>query len=71
MTGKSNKDIIRRTIGGLFESNDIFRIPLYQRNFSWGESEITQLIRDIADFASKKEEQDYYFWWYILMVPRV
>lgn len=60
MNTQNNEDIERYTIGRLFSSNNIFRIPLYQRNFSWGEAEISQLIRDIADFASKKEEQDYY-----------
>lgn len=36
-------------------------IPIYQRNYAWGEPEISQLIRDIYDFAcSEKREATYY-----------
>lgn len=53
------------TIGELFsssvmESDNIYRIPLYQRNFSWGKPEVKQLIRDIVDFAHKRSDQNYY-----------
>lgn len=30
--------------------NDNYIIPIYQRNYAWGKSEITQLIRDIYEF---------------------
>lgn len=60
MTTRNNKNIERLTVEELFDSGSLFRIPLYQRNFSWGEAEISQLIRDVADFASKKKEEDYY-----------
>lgn len=33
----------------LFEERYI--IPIYQRNFEWGESEIRQLILDIFDYS--------------------
>ncbi|MGM0586928.1 MAG: GmrSD restriction endonuclease domain-containing protein [Bacteroidota bacterium] len=60
MKTRNSKNIERLTIEELFDSGSLFRIPLYQRNFSWGEAEISQLIRDVADFASKKKEEDYY-----------
>jgi|LSQX01.3.fsa_nt_gb uncharacterized protein with ParB-like and HNH nuclease domain len=48
----------------LFSSNDKYIIPIYQRNFAWGETEITQLVQDIADYAIKHkdsiEKPDYY-----------
>jgi len=45
------------TIKKLFSSEN-YIIPIYQRNYAWGESEITQLIHDIADYCGK--DQDYY-----------
>ena len=30
-------------------SVDSYTIPIYQRNFAWGEEEISQLINDIAE----------------------
>lgn len=60
-----NKESIRKiksySIGELFKTGDTYRIPLYQRNFSWGDPEVKQLIRDIADFASKNEFDRHYY----------
>ncbi|MEI8203662.1 MAG: DUF262 domain-containing HNH endonuclease family protein [Bacteroidota bacterium] len=48
----------------LFSSDDKYIIPIYQRNFAWGETEITQLVQDIADYALKYktyiQKPDYY-----------
>ncbi|NLM00780.1 MAG: DUF262 domain-containing protein, partial [Treponema sp.] len=52
------------SIEKLFGSEDDYVIPIYQRNFAWGESEITQLIQDIVDYIlkskSKKAKPQYY-----------
>lgn len=37
-------------------SADNYVIPIYQRNYEWGKSQITQLIQDIADYALKYAE---------------
>lgn len=37
----------------LFDRNDKYVIPLYQRAFAWREKEICQLISDIEDFDGK------------------
>lgn len=40
-----------------------YRIPLYQRNYDWGEKEAVQLIEDISDYAAKAvngDTQNYY-----------
>lgn len=47
-------------ISKLFNGNSQYIIPIYQRNYSWGEREITQLIQDIADYAEKNANKDYY-----------
>lgn len=41
----------------LFESGN-YRIPIYQRNYAWGKSEIMQLIQDIIDYIP--EQRNYY-----------
>ena len=41
----------------LFTENE-YVIPIYQRNYAWGESQVNQLIQDIWD--SKKNSTDYY-----------
>lgn len=35
-------------------------IPIYQRNYDWGERESLQLIQDIADYAKSNSEKKYY-----------
>ncbi len=43
-----------------FLSQDKYRIPIYQRNYDWGEKQALQLIEDIADYASIKKDKKYY-----------
>lgn len=35
-----------------------YRIPMYQRNYAWGEAEITQLLQDVVDCLGS--ERNYY-----------
>lgn len=39
-------------------TTDQYRIPIYQRNYAWGKSEISQLIQDILDYIP--EQRNYY-----------
>ncbi|WP_016990240.1 DUF262 domain-containing protein [Flavobacterium sp. ACAM 123] len=57
-----NKEIPSFSIKELFEKNDSYVIPIYQRNYTWGQGEIMQLIQDISDYAfdEKKNNQSYY-----------
>jgi len=45
------------TVEKLFKDGK-YIIPLYQRNYAWGESEIDQLIQDIWDSCPKEEKTD-------------
>lgn len=40
-----------------FLSEGKYVIPIYQRNYDWGESEALQLLEDISDYAQKNKEQ--------------
>ncbi|WP_049874783.1 DUF262 domain-containing protein [Vibrio parahaemolyticus] len=37
-----------------------YLVPMYQRNYAWGEGEINQLIQDVLDYQQSKPEQTYY-----------
>jgi hypothetical protein len=41
-------------------NGDKYVIPIYQRNYAWGNKEITQLIQDIADYAFVNNQTNYY-----------
>lgn len=48
---------INRTISQIWEDNYV--VPIYQRNYAWGEDQITQLLQDIYD-ASQNEGSNYF-----------
>lgn len=44
-------------------SDQIYAIPVYQRNYAWGVKEISQLIADVRDYAQRHAQEpahDYY-----------
>lgn len=47
---------IQLSIGQLFGGNYQFIVPLYQRNFAWGEDEITQLMQDLYESYQDAKE---------------
>ena len=48
---------INKTISQIWSDNYV--VPIYQRNYAWGEEQITQLLQDIYD-ASQNEGSNYY-----------
>lgn len=54
--------ISQLSIQGLLAENVDYVIPMYQRNYAWGEGEITQLIQDVIDYMLKGQSapQNYY-----------
>lgn len=56
----TNNPINSLSISELFNSGN-YVIPIYQRNYAWGEREINQLIQDIFDYAvTDKNTGNYY-----------
>ncbi len=43
-----------------FLSEGKYVIPIYQRNYDWGEREALQLLEDISDYAKNNNNQNYY-----------
>lgn len=60
MSNKDNKEVISLSVRELLSrSDDHYGIPVYQRNYAWGESQIRQLVKDVLDSA-KAEVEKYY-----------
>lgn len=47
-------------IKALLGNNDRYEIPVYQRNYAWGSTEIEQLLQDITDYAHRNPGKNYY-----------
>lgn len=43
-------------VQALFENKQTYIIPMYQRNYAWGEKEIDQLILDIQDYQKQTDQ---------------
>ena len=54
----NNNDLKPYSIKELLLGNNKYVIPIYQRNFAWGEKEISQLITDISDYANENKDKD-------------
>lgn len=53
-----NESIQALNVQALFQNKQNYIIPMYQRNYAWGEKEIDQLILDIQDYQD--ENKKYY-----------
>ena len=54
-------DVQAIPVGQLFAPGaPSYSIPIYQRNYTWGEEQIHRLIHDILDEADKGESKDYF-----------
>lgn len=59
-----SEGISQHSISDLFGDTVDYLIPMYQRNYAWGEGEITQLIQDVLDempnVTSRRSQKPYY-----------
>lgn len=57
----AHNDVQAISVGQLFKpGSPSYSIPLYQRNYTWGEEQIHRLIHDILDEAEKEESNEYF-----------
>lgn len=42
-------------------ADGMYSIPVYQRNYAWGDTEIRQLIEDVQDYAQHKQDSCNYY----------
>lgn len=45
----------------VLDGTDLYKIPIYQRNYAWGDKEITQLIQDIVDYITGDKTKHHYY----------
>ncbi|TMP14246.1 hypothetical protein CWC02_18850 [Pseudoalteromonas sp. S2721] len=58
--GTASKAITSFSVKALLCDTSRYLVPMYQRNYAWGEGEINQLIQDVLDYQKSKPEQTYY-----------
>lgn len=57
---KANSEAIKElSVKALLKDSVSYLVPMYQRNYAWGESEINQLIQDIIDYKNKNNARYY------------
>lgn len=56
----NHTDIERLSVRQLFESGSHYVIPIYQRKYEWGKTEIEQLLMDIKDYYLEEGDKNYY-----------
>lgn len=65
-----NNNIAQLTVKDLL-SEGKYIIPIYQRNYDWGEREAVQLLEDISDYAKNNSNQNYYIGSVVVFVRNV
>lgn len=55
-----NKEPYRITPEKVVEKDIVFRVPLYQRLFTWQTTEVKQLLEDLKNHFEKPAEKPYY-----------
>jgi len=56
----NNIDCINEfSVQALLSGTSTYVVPMYQRNYAWGEAEINQLIQDVVDYKKKGNERYY------------
>ncbi|MDD3353280.1 DUF262 domain-containing protein [Zoogloea sp.] len=63
-----NDPPITLSVRQLLTDPALHRIPMYQRNYAWGEGEITQLIRDVVDSVQEGSAQGHPYYLGTLVV---
>lgn len=58
--GAASKAITSFSVKALLCDASQYVVPMYQRNYAWGEGEINQLIQDVLDYQQSKPNQTYY-----------
>lgn len=62
MSNSANKNEIKEySIKRLLSDNSNYIVPMYQRNYAWGEGEINQLIQDVLDYQDPKKSNERYY----------
>jgi hypothetical protein len=53
-----SNSILSYSVKALLTDTDRYLVPMYQRNYAWGEGEINQLIQDVLDYQQKNQQTE-------------
>ncbi|MGI2208556.1 DUF262 domain-containing protein [Shewanella baltica] len=59
MSNLRSEAIEALSVKALLQDDANYLVPMYQRNYAWGEAEINQLIQDIVDYKEKNNDRYY------------
>ena len=57
---EKSSENLEKSIAEIFDANSRYVIPLYQRNYAWGEDQIEALFQDIYEAWNSNPEGNYY-----------
>lgn len=60
-----SEDVQAFGIEALLSDSSRYVVPMYQRNYAWGEGEINQLVQDVLDYQQKRLDSDEHQTYYI------
>lgn len=64
-------DVQAIPVGRLFDDPaDHYSVPLYQRNYTWGEEQIHRLVQDVLDEARQAEPKEYFLGNLVVAPPK-
>ncbi|APX34011.1 hypothetical protein BH708_16285 [Brachybacterium sp. P6-10-X1] len=67
----TSHDVQAIPVGRLFnDPADHYSVPLYQRNYTWGEEQIHRLIQDVLDEARQAEPKEYFLGNLVVAPPK-
>ena len=67
---KKNDLIKEIKVSEIFDGNDKYIVPIYQRNYAWDNDEIKQLINDINDTIDNPNSNDKHYYLGTLIVNK-
>ncbi|MDO5500304.1 MAG: DUF262 domain-containing protein, partial [Propionibacteriaceae bacterium] len=70
-SSSTHDEVLALPVGELFATQSVrYSIPLYQRNYTWGEEQIHRLIFDVLDEAERGDLNDYFLGTLVVAPPR-
>ena len=57
---EKSSENLEKSIAEIFDANSRYVIPLYQRNYAWGEDQIEALFQDIYEAWNSNPKGNYY-----------
>ena len=60
----------RKTIEEIFRQNVKYTVPKYQRSFDWGETQLQELMEDLAEIVRNKNKENLFLGTFIFDISQ-